>query len=347
MPRKKTVKIVEEIVDPIVENKEDKQQKLDISLLKDDNIRAIDTYLTGVKIYSEKANLEELNNYQTMTNKINDNLIKSIQNLMGVSDKIIKLNSLIAKSIIKNQKRLSNNKSFADLEELIDNMENQDQIKRLEKILPDNQDYAKVYLQGYTPNLDAKKPNLLGIIKILGQYNFKKQEREAYEIKVMQNEPSTFWCSCIDHKLNSAKKNTVCKHIAFVVCKVIKVLELYFFESKVLSPTHLQLLLAKFSDKSDMWKNKNLVRDIKQLTMDTFKNFPVPVDDVCTFCYDAMTDVDKPLGVCCPTCSHCYHSECMDIWLENYLRCSVCSSDVWKHYPNIKAGGAVDVNNKL
>jgi hypothetical protein len=340
MPRKKVVKIVEE-------EEEEQLPKLDISLLKDDNISVLDTYLIGVKIYLEKANLEELNNYQTMVNKINDNLTKSIQNLMGLSDKIFELNNLIAKTIIINQKKLTNNKIFDDLEKLIDNMENQDQIKRLEKILPDNQDYAKVYLQGYTVNEDVKKPNLLGTIKILGQYNFKKQERESYEIKVMQNESSTFWCSCIDHKLNSAKKNTVCKHIAFIVCKVIKVLELYFFDSKKLSPEHLQLLLAKISNKSEMWKNKDLVRNIKQLTINTFKDFPVPIEDVCTFCYDEMTNVDIPISVCCPACKHCYHSECMDIWLENYLRCSVCSSEIWKHYPNIKAGIVVDVNNKL
>ena len=276
-------------------------------------------------------------------------LFYKIHHLMNYSDKTTELNNLIEKQIIKIQAdtQKGKNKKFNDLEELIDNMENQDQIKRLEKILPDNQDFAKVYLQGYTPNTDAKKPNLLGTIKILGQYNFKKQERESYEIKVMQNEPSTFWCSCIDHKLNSAKKHTVCKHIAFVVCKVIKVLELYFFDSKILSPEHLQLLLGKFSNKSEMWKNKDLVRDIKQLTLNTFKDFPIPIDDVCTFCYDEMTNADIGNSVCCPACKHCYHSECMDIWLENYLRCSVCSSEIWKHYPDIKAGVVVDVNNKL
>jgi hypothetical protein len=339
MPRKKAIKIVEE---------EEKQETpLDITLLKNDNISAIDTYLTAVKIFLEKASLEELNNYQTMINKISDKLTTSIQSLMDFADKNNELKTLVAKSIIANQKKLANDKSFDNLEELVKNMKNEDQIKRLEKILPDNQDYAKVYLQGYMPNADIKKPNLLGTIKILGQYNFKKQERESYEIKVMQNEPSTFWCSCIDHKLNSAKKNTVCKHIAFIVCKVMKVLELYFFETKVLTPAHLRLLLGKISDKSDMWKNKNLVRDIKQLTLETFKAFPTPIDDVCTFCYDTMTDADKPQSVCCPSCTHCYHSECMDIWLENYLRCSVCSSDVWKHYPSVKNGEVVDINNKL
>ena len=213
--------------------------------------------------------------------------------------------------------------------------------------MPDNQDYAKVYLQGYTANTDTKKPNLMGTIKILGQYNFKKGEREAYEIKILQNEPTTFWCSCIDHKLNSAKKHTVCKHIAFVVCKVMKVFELSFFDTKKLSIEQLQLLLAKFSDKSELWKNKDLVRDIKEITLDTFKNFLVPIDDVCTFCYDQMTDDDKPVALCCPMCNHCFHSECMDIWLENYSKCTVCSSEFWKHYSIVKKGDKINISTKL
>lgn len=339
MPKKKVVNIVEE---------EDETNKK-LILIDSDSIQILDTWINSVGLNLKNANLEQLNNYLLNIQKLNTSLTLGIQHLMNYSDKTIELNDLIEKRIIKIKAdaQKDKNKNFNNLEELINNMKNQDQIKRLEKILPDNQDFAKVYLQGYTVNTDIKKPTLLGTIKILGQYNFKKEERESYEIKVMQNESSTFWCSCIDHKLNSAKKHTVCKHIAFVVCKVIKVLELYFFESKKLTNEHLQLLLAKISNKSEMWKNKDLVRDIKKITLDTFKMFPVPIDDVCTFCYDAMTNVDIPNSVCCPSCKHCYHSECMDIWLENYLRCSVCSSEIWKHYPNIKAGNVVDVNNKL
>ena len=340
MPRKKAVKIVEEleeleeeVVEEVVKLVKDDVSK-SLVILDSNSILILDTWIKGTGLNLENASLDQLNNYLINIQKFNTSLILGIQQLMNYSDKTIELTNLIEKRIIKIQANTQKEKTkkFNDLEELIDNMENQDQIKRLEKILPDNQDFAKVYLQGYTPNTDVKKPNLLGTIKILGQYNFKKQERESYEIKVMQNEPSTFWCSCIDHKLNSAKKHTVCKHIAFIVCKVIKV---------------LQLLLGKFSNKSEMWKNKDLVRDIKQLTLNTFKDFPIPIDDVCTFCYDEMTNADIGNSVCCPACKHCYHSECMDIWLENYLRCSVCSSEIWKHYPGIKAGNTVDVNNKL
>ena len=347
--KKKILKpeIQEKIVKLEIQEKVKKYEEFtkDIVLLDSTSIQILDTWIKNIELNVNSISLEQLNNYSLNINKFNTNLIFGIEHLMNYSDKIIELNNLI----IKNQTKLNNksNKKFNNLDELIDSISNQDQIKRLQKILPDNKDYAKVYLQGWTDNTDIKKSNLLGTIKILGQYNFQKKERESYEIKVMTNEPTTFWCSCIDHKLNSSKRNTVCKHISFIVCKVIKVLELYFFDSKVLSTEHLQLLLTKISNKSDLWTNKDLVRDIKQITLDTFKIFPTIIDDVCTFCYDSMSDVDKPISLCCPSCKHCFHSECMDIWLENYSRCTICSSDFWKHYFSVKKGDIIDVSTKL
>ncbi len=336
---------------------------LDLSIIKNKNIKAINNYLDDVKKTIDDSDIKKLNDYQISITKINNHFVSSIDTLMNCTDKINEFVNTIQKKIIElkleeEKKRLEEqekvkkeklnkpiNKIFLTLEDLILSITNIEQVKRIQKILPDNQDYAKVYLQGYTENTDKKKNTLLGTIRILGQYNFQKKEREAYQIKVFQNEPQTFWCSCIDHKLNSSKKNTVCKHIAFIVCKVMKLFELEFFETKKLSDKHLQELLNRFSDKSDLWKNKSLVRDLKQINFNTFKMFPTPIDDTCTFCYDELTDADINNSVCCPTCRHSYHSECMDIWLENYLRCSVCSSDIWKHYKIVKDGLVVDMNS--
>lgn len=329
---------------------------LDLSIIKNKNIKAINDYLDNVKNIIDVSDEKKLNDYQMSMTKINNHLVSSIDTLMNCTDKINELETTIQKIIkLQEQKKLEEeqkkhknkpmNKLFLTLEDLMLSITNFEQVKRIKKILPDNQDYAKVYLQGYTENTDKKKNTLLGTIRILGQYNFQKKEREAYQIKVFQNEPHTFWCSCIDHKLNFSKKNTVCKHISFIVCKVMKLFELEFFETKKLSDTNLQELLNRFSDKSDLWKNKSLVRDLKQINFNTFKMFPTPIDDTCTFCYDELTDADINNSVCCPTCRHSYHSECMDIWLENYLRCSVCSSDIWKHYKIVKDGLVVDMNS--
>jgi len=51
-----------------------------------------------------------------------------------------------------------------------------------------------------------------------------------------------------------------------------------------------------------------------------------------------MTNDDKPQSVSCPLCSHCFHEECMNVWLESQSKCSYCSNDFWQYYKRIQAG---------
>jgi hypothetical protein len=165
-------------------------------------------------------------------------------------------------------------------------------------------------LQNFEPNTNAKNPELKGTIKILGNYNKSKGKREAYDVKVFDSQTKgTFWCSCADHKFNSAKKN--------IVCKVLKILQTYYFDTKRLTPEHLAQLLSKFDINSEIWKNKKLTRKSNKVTIQDFKNFPAHIQDTCTFCYDEMTNNDKPQSVSCPLCSHCFNEECMGVWLES------------------------------
>jgi phosphopantetheine adenylyltransferase len=327
------------------------KEKNFFTIINKDNLELLDNYIETVELNKNIFDNEILNNYLLTMKKLNNTIAQEIELLITKTDNLNELYKNIENKIEINKKKEKEKENIKinNFSDLLNKIINIEQKKRLYKILPDNEDYAKVYLQGYTKNEDMKKKNLLGTIKILGQYNFSKNEREAYEIKVLKNEPATFWCSCIDHKLNSKKKDIVCKHISFIVCKVMKILELYFFDTKKLSEEHLQLLLEKFSDKSEFWKNKDFVRNIKVINLDSFKNFPLKIDGVCTFCYDDMTDDDKPKSLCCPLCKHCFHSECMDIWLENYSKCTVCSSDFWKHYKKVKDGKNINIddNNKL
>ncbi len=224
------------------------------------------------------------------------------------------------------------------IDTLIPLLTNEHQVAILNRIKSDSE-YARVYLQNYEPNEDRKKKTLKGTIKILGNYNRSKGIREGYEVKVFENDPKgSFWCSCADHKFNSAKKNIVCKHICFIACKVLKILDTGFFETKTLTPSQLEELLNKFNVDSDMWKDKKIVRTSNKVTIQDFKNFIRPVVDTCSFCYDEMTDADIPVSCSCPLCKHCFHEECMGVWLEAQTKCSFCSNDYWKYYKRIIAG---------
>lgn len=227
---------------------------------------------------------------------------------------------------------------MCNITELNNKLTNIDQQSIINRITTDS-DYAKVYLQNFEPNTDFKKPELKGTIKILGNYNKSKGKREAYEVKVFDSvTKGTFWCSCADHKFNSAKKNIVCKHICFIVCKVLKILQTYYFDTKKLTSEHLSQLLGKFDVNSEIWNDAKLVRKSSKITIQDFKNFPEHVNDTCTFCYDDMSDLDKPVSVSCPLCKHCFHEECMGIWLESQSKCSYCSNNFWQYYKRIAKG---------
>ena len=326
----------------------------------DEKFKNRSTYTSYDKI--SELNTEYIKDCNNKINKISINEIENVTNkfntlLYEVNDKISKLNSIkfyyniVIKSLVNhelNLKSANKNYQYKDVKELYTKLENYDQKLILSRIMSDNDDYAKIYLQGYVVNIDPKKKTLLGTINILGQYNDTKKKRESYDVKVLKNEPKgTFWCSCADHKFNSTKKGIVCKHISFIVCKVMKILQLYYWDTKILSDEHLQLLLDKFNKNSDFWNNKDLVRDLKELSLNTFKTFLKPIEDTCTFCYDDMTDADKNIALCCPNCKHCFHEECMNIWLENYQKCSYCSSNIWKHYNDVKNNKIINIGSGL
>lgn len=137
-------------------------------------------------------------------------------------------------------------------------------------------------------------PELKGTIKIFGNYNYLKNKRETYEIKVYESKTKeTFYCSCPSHKLNSSTKKIVCKHICFIVCKVLKILQTYYFDTKKLIPKHLEILLSKFNNNSEIWNDKKFTRKSSKITIHDFKIFPPCINDTCTFCYDIMTDINK------------------------------------------------------
>ncbi len=287
--------------------------------------------------------IQELHLENNTLSNIQDSIENLISNINKHEEKLEKEEKLKAKeNILNNQvvKEIPNNKVFTTIKQLSDALTNEHQQAILWRINTDAEG-AKVYLQNFEPNTDKKKKTLQGTINILGNYNRSKGIRESYEVKVFKDDPKgSFWCTCADHKFNAGKKNIVCKHICFIVCKVLKITQTYFFEPVVkrLSDEHLQQLLAKFANNSDMWKDKQYVRKSDFITIDDFKIFPNPISDTCTFCYDEMTNGDKDIACACPICKHCFHEECMQVWLESHDKCSFCSNNFWTYYKRIKAG---------
>ena len=154
-----------------------------------------------------------------------------------------------------------------------------------------------------------------------------------------------FWCSCADHKFNSTKKNIVCKHICFLICKIAKVLKPDVFENKKLSDEDLAGLLAKLTASGDIWSDKTVAKILGKITLETFRQFVKAIEDCCPVCFNDLEPIDKPNLLACPTCKNYIHGECADIWMEQKQTCVMCKSDCWKHYEKVKSGGSVSVVN--
>lgn len=231
-----------------------------------------------------------------------------------------------------------NHKSLNELIRCLGNQNQIDIIHRSSQRFEED----RLYMINYEPINDKKKPNILGQFMVLGTYDYKKDRRSQYDIKLYRpnTEKGSFYCSCPDHKFNSVKKGTVCKHITFIVCQIARVMTKHFFETKHLTQQQTDDLIRKVSKDSEIWKDKCLCREVKTLTLQSFKDSKREIDDedVCPICYDTLGRDDL---LSCPRCSNYVHNECMMVWMEKQKRCVYCADTLWEHYEAVKNGGSV------
>lgn len=292
---------------------------------------------------NQKKELDKLINiYHLTADKMNEIYQKRTEQLEKEREEIENEIKELNKQIKDEKKKMEDNllkEGCKTLHELYYQIPNYDQRLIFDKILKDTE-YAKIYLSRYDPNNTNKNPDLLGTISVLGTFNIKKQERESYDIKIYrQSEKGTFWCSCPDHKFNSSKKGTVCKHICFVVCKILRYLNRGFFDTKKLPDSEIDKLINKLTTNIGEI-DKSLIKQITKVTLDTFKNFvkELDPDDSCPICFDNYETKDK---VACPSCHNYIHSECIEVILENRDNCLWCLDSVWSKYKTIKKNNII------
>jgi hypothetical protein len=267
-----------------------------------------------------------LNSYEKIKNIYNDKIKVLEKEFHSVNVEI--------EEFVKKQKENDMKNGCKTIKELYNLLPNPNQKDIFSKILSDSE-YAKIYLSNYDANTDPKKSDIHGTITVLGTYNSKKQEREVYSIKIYkQSDKGTFWCSCPDHKFNSAKKNTVCKHICFIVCKILKYLNVDFFTDKKLSEEQINTLIKKLTSADLAEIDKSLINKITRITKELFMNFTKQIDDGddCPICFESINEKHK---LACPACHNYIHEECMLVCLEKRDSCIYCMNDIWKNYKKL------------
>lgn len=229
-------------------------------------------------------------------------------------------------------------RTLAELVRLVENPYQQDAIDR---VLYASKESARIYLQGYAKNeaRRGKTANLEGIFTLLG--TMRNGVREEYQVRFYahgSNAKGSFWCSCPGHKFNAAKRNMVCKHIVFVVCRVAKILDPAFFATKHLTAEQHAHMLAVAENTDGLLQDLTIAAPTEGVTHAAFRARvrAIGEDDACPICYEELLPPEGAAPTAellsCPACKNYVHDECMRVWLERKDTCVMCRSDVWRAF---------------
>lgn len=192
------------------------------------------------------------------------------------------------------------------------------QQKRIDKVYAD-----PLYLIDKTCDIDNNKITF----KICGS------TRLLYDINLHQN--GSFTCSCPD--MFKHNPTYVCKHICFVMIKVLKHAS---FVNFVLNHHKLDESTINHAKEICIAQceafNPYLAEQYHILKVTDFDCHDPKLDegDECPICYCCLSNNNVSKLKACPNCKNIVHKECIEKWLDmsRHQTCVYCRSDVWKKY---------------
>lgn len=109
----------------------------------------------------------------------------------------------------------------------------------------------------------------------------------------------------------------VCKHISFIVCKVIGLRHtLNFFGEHKLSMAAVEACKSALGNACSFGLNSEFKSSSRELDK----------TDACPICYDEYGD---QAVLSCPDCGNYVHEDCIMVWLERKKTCVYCRSESW------------------
>jgi hypothetical protein len=241
------------------------------------------------------------------------------------------------------------------INDVMKKLTNQKQIEILERVKRRDLD-DQMYFVNFAKNERNNTPKykaLIGTFTILGTLN-KAGVRSEYNVDLYNPDvydPSKkiFNCDCPAHRFKSSGDNTVCKHISFIMCRVIGYVTEDFFTTHRLLKDEVNMIMDKMSAQREvimtnielnrMKDSCNTIDDTrdkmiikkKVMNRDSYLNSNRPFnEEECPICFDNIEDNKHRIN--CPDCKKHVHKECMEIWLSRNKTCVHCRSDNWKHY---------------
>jgi hypothetical protein len=190
------------------------------------------------------------------------------------------------------------------------NRVNDNQFRRFEKMY-----HEPLYLMNVSNNISDRH---------IKKYTVSGSTQNVYHVDVS---PQRITCTCLD-KINCRKFNCVCKHVCFVVFRVMKVARIDFFDSKTVTVSEIEN--AQTHNLQDVRMPIGGVPITALYNNDTLYYFDKirNVGDDCPVCYDTLLEGSDMLG--CPDCNNGIHRLCAIKWLSHSKTCVTCRSNKWK-----------------
>jgi hypothetical protein len=197
--------------------------------------------------------------------------------------------------------------------------------KKKQKTLKSKKEQAKA-TRIMTMNRDANRYALIELDKNKkGNDEFVLMNLKVNKTRKVSISPSgDVSCNCFDWKCRCKKLKISCKHILYVLDRILKL------EMDVVKDLKVQKK-KRFYDTMNRIKN-NFFSDL-QGKFQISKDKIIGEDDVCAICYTEFEIDENPDSTLeCPDCHNLVHKDCMKLWLANSRRktCVYCRSDKWR-----------------
>ena len=151
------------------------------------------------------------------------------------------------------------------------------------------------------------------------------------KLKMTFKKNNQVYCSCLDWRIRCKRYNISCKHILYVLDRILKVnvntvQKNHIKHTKVFKEALDKLNLEHFKQKASKFQ----VRTQKHITK----------DDLCPICFSDYIyegpEEFKEKVLECPNCHNYVHKDCMICWLKNSCNhnCIYCRDPVWKSLLN-------------
>lgn len=199
-------------------------------------------------------------------------------------------------------------------------------------------------LESYAPELQ-EQPDALKKIRI---FKVSGSTRSVYTTSLYKS--GKMFCDCPDMKSHAKRHGVVCKHICFIIRRVLKYrLDAFFcngcqFQREEIDTINedLQAVTGE-AEENEGVVDDELVRLYQALKLgkDQFALVKeLTAEDECPICYLSFNATDTVRLCACPTCHNPIHRECVNKWLQHspMKTCVYCRSPAWATFGNEKEG---------